>query len=260
MPVPPEKIPEEGQSQAAETNGVSLPRENLWAEIRGALAGRPRTYTEGSLGRAILALAVPMVLEMSMQAVFSVVDVFFVGKLGAGAVTVVGISDALLTLVFAIAMGLSMGIAAMVARRVGEGRPRLASRAAVQALLLGGAFSVVMGLPGYLFAPELLQLMGATPEVARQGTGFTSVLLGTNITVMLLFLINAIFRGAGDAAIAMRALWLANLANIVLDPLLIFGYAGFPELGLTGAAVATTVGRGLGVAYQFYELQRGTPD
>ncbi len=230
------------------------PADGWWEEIRAALAGRVRDYTSGSLGRAIFLLAVPMVLEMSMQSVFAVVDIFFVGKLGPEAVAVVGLSDSLLTIVFSIALGLSIATTAMVARRVGEGEIEKAGQAAVQSLYLGTAFSVLFGVAGWWWAADLLRLMGAGETMVRDGASFTAILLGGNITVMMLFLINAIFRGAGDAAVAMRALWIANLVNIALDPLLIFGWWIFPELGLAGAAVATTLGRGVGVVYQLRRL------
>ena len=226
----------------------------LWGDVRDAVRAAPRDYTSGSLGRAVLLLAVPMVLEMGMQSVFSVVDVYFVGRLGPEAVAILGLSDSLLALVFAVSIGLSMGAAAMVARRIGEGAPERASAAAVQAIACGCALSLVLGVLGVVYASDLLGLLGASPEVAANGRTFTAIMLGGCITVTLLFLINGIFRGAGDPVLAMRALWLANLVNIVLDPILIFGLGPIPALGLEGAAIATTVGRGLGVAYQVHAL------
>ena len=234
------------------------PLERLLADLRAAVMGTTHDYTVGSLWRAILLLAVPMVLEMSMQSVFAVVDVFFVGKLGSEAVAVVGMTDSILTLVFALAMGLSMGTTALVARRMGEKDAKGAADAAVQALALGGAVSLVTGTLGVLLAEPLLTWVGAASSMAKSGAGFTAIILGGNLTVIWLFLINAVFRGAGDAAIAMRALWLANLINIILDPILIFGWGFFPELGLEGAAWATNIGRGMGVLYQISRLYRGS--
>jgi putative MATE family efflux protein len=229
----------------------------IWADVRAALVGTHRDHTRGSIGRAIFVLAVPMVLEMCMQSLFGVVDVFFVGKLGPDAVSVVGITDSILTLVFAVALGLSMGTTAMVARRIGEVQPERASIAAVQSIAVGTALSVPIGVAGFVFAPDILRLMGGGPEMVRTGASYTALMLGGNVTVMLLFLINAVFRGAGEPAIAMRALWIANLINIVLDPILIFGWGPIPAMGLFGAAVATTLGRGIGVGYQLWRLGSG---
>lgn len=198
-----------------------------------------------------------MVVEMFMQSAFAIVDVFFVGKLGATAVAVVGMTDSLLTLVFVVAMGLSMGATAMVARRIGEKQPRQAARVAVQAIAAGTAISLPLSVLGVFYAGDLLQLLGGSREVVETGRTFTAIILGANLTVMLLFLTNAVFRGAGDAVIAMRVLSLANLINILLDPLLIFGWGPFPELGLEGAALATVLGRGIGVLYQLRVLRRG---
>jgi putative MATE family efflux protein len=230
----------------------------FWRSVGEAIRGVPRDYTKGSIGRAVLLLAIPMVLEMSMQSLFMVVDVFFVGKLGPDAVAVVGLCDSLLALVFSIAIGLSMGAAAMVARRVGEGNLEEAAVAAVQVIAVGFVLSIPIAVLGIVFAPESLRIMGASVELSMTGAGFTAIILGGNVTVMLLFLINAVFRGAGDPAVAMRALWIANLINIGLDPLLIFGLGPFPELGLEGAAIATTVGRGIGVVYQLWKLGDGS--
>jgi len=232
----------------------SAPRSELWANVRDSIRGVPRDYTTGTIGRAVVLLAIPMVLEMSMQSLFAVVDVFFVARLGPEAVAILGLSDSLLALIFAVAMGLSMGTAAMVSRRVGEGSTEQAAVAAVQAIAVGVAVSLVLGTVGVVFASDLLLMLGATAELATHGRLFTSIMLGGNITVMLLFLINAIFRGAGDPALAMRSLWLANLINIVLDPVLIFGLGPIPAMGLEGAAVATTFGRAIGVLYQLRQL------
>jgi putative MATE family efflux protein len=187
-----------------------------------------------------------------------VVDVFFVGRLGADAVATVGLTESLLTLVFAVAIGLSMSTTAMVARRIGEKDPEGASVAGVQAVILGLAISLVVGVPGFVYAPELLKLMGASPDIVATGSGYARIALGGCGAVMMLFLNNAIFRGAGDAAIAMRLLWISNIINLILDPCLIFGLGPFPRLGVTGAALATFIGRSIGVLYQFYRLARGT--
>jgi putative MATE family efflux protein len=204
----------------------------------------------------VVLLAVPMVLEMLMESVFAVVDIFFVGRLGADAVATVGITESLMTIVYAVAIGLSIGAGATVARRIGEKDPQRAARAAVQAILIGIVVAVAVGTTGALFGAELLRAMGASEDVVRTGSGFARVMLGGSGTVLLLFLINAVFRGAGDAAIAMRVLWFANAINITLGPCLIFGIGPFPELGVMGAAVGTTIGRGCGVLYQLYHLSQ----
>ncbi|MCE9671654.1 MATE family efflux transporter [Myxococcus stipitatus] len=231
--------------------------EGFWASLKEALHGTERDLTGLPVRRAIFLLAVPMVLEMVMESIFAVVDVFFVGRLGADAVATVGLTESLLTIVYAGAAGLSIGATALVARRVGEKDPERAARTAVQAIGLGVLVAVPLGLGGLLLARPLMSLMGASPWVLEHGIGYTQVMLGGVGSVVLLFLINAIFRGAGDAAIAMRVLWLANAINIVLAPLLIFGVGPFPELGVMGAAVATTTCRGCGVVYQLYLLTRG---
>lgn len=228
-----------------------------WRLLRDAVAGTQQDYTEGSLGRAVFLLSVPMILEMAMESIFGVLDVFWVGKLGADAVAAVGITEALLTLVFALALGLSMSTTATVARRIGEKDPEGAAVAAVQAIGLGLLAALPTMLVGLLWPKQLLQLMGASPSVVASGWSYTAWILGGNATILLLFLINAIFRGAGDASVAMRSLWVANAVNLVLDPCLIFGLGPFPEMGITGAAIGTTVGRGVGVAYQCYQLWRG---
>lgn len=235
----------------------TLTRRSLFSDLREAIVGSQQDFTKVSLGRAIFLLSIPMVLEMLMQSVFEVADIYFVGQLGADAVAAVGLTSSLLILVFALGMGLSMAATATVARRIGEKDPEAAATAAVQALILGFSISVPIGIVGVFFAPEMLAMMGATPEVIEIGTTYCAIIFGTNITILFLFLINAIFRGTGDAQYAMRALWIANLLNIILDPLLIFGIGPFPELGMVGAAIATSIGRAIGVCYQIYILFRG---
>lgn len=226
--------------------------------IREAVVGDThRDFTEERMGRAIAMLAIPMVLEMMMESLFSVVDMFWVAHLGANSVATIGFTEALLTLIYTVALGLSVATTATVARRIGEKDPRAASETAAQAILLGAGIALAIGVSGAVFAPGLLRLMGASPEVVATGSGYARAIFGGSGTVMLLFLINAVFRGAGDAALAMRVLWMANLINIVLNPLLIFGIGPFPRLGVTGSGIGTTIGRGLGVALQLWILTGG---
>ena len=229
---------------------------SLWTTIRESIAGSHHgAYTDGSIDRAILLLAIPMVLELVLESVFAVVDVFFVSRLGADAIATVGLTEAMMTFIYAVAMGLGMGATATVARRMGERDPDGAARAAVQAIALGLLVAVPVGFFGFSFARPILALMGATPGVLAHSS-FTAILFGFNGVILMLFLINAVFRGAGDAAIAMRVLWIANAINICLDPCFIFGLGPFPRLGVTGAAVATTTGRSIGVLVQLYFLSR----
>ena len=199
-----------------------------------------------------------MVLEMALESLFAVVDVFWVGRLGANAVATVGLTESLLSLVFAVGFGLGMSTTAMVARRIGEKDANGAATAGVQAIFIGLATSLAFGIPCYVYAPRLLELMGASPEIVELGSGYARIALGGCGAIVMLFLNNAIFRGAGDAAVAMRLLWVSNIINLVLDPCLIFGWGPFPKLGVTGAALATFTGRSIGVLYQFYRLLRGT--
>ena len=236
---------------------ISLETPGIWQSLKEAIRGSHQDLTEGSISRAVFLLAIPMVLEMVMESLFSIVNVFWVTRLSSDAVATVGLTESMLTLVFSVAIGVSMSTTAMVARRIGEKDSRAAAVAAGQAILLGIGLSIVLGIPGGLFAKQLLAAMGASSELIASGHSYTAILFGTNIVVMLLFLNNAIFRGAGDASIAMRVLWMSNLINLVLDPCLIFGLGPFPELGITGAAISTLVGRTLGVSYQFWMLMNG---
>jgi putative MATE family efflux protein len=229
-------------------------RNALWRDIVGSVKGNEYTFTEGNVGRAILILSIPMVLEMMMESVFAVADIFFVSKLGPEAVATVGITESLMTIMYAIAIGLSMGTTAIVSRRIGEKDRKGASIAGIQSIFLGILISIPFAMLGIFYAPDLLRLMGASIEITSELYTYTAIMLGGNIVIMMLFVINAIFRGAGDAAISMKVLWFANILNIILDPILIFGLGPIPAMGITGAAIATTFSRGLGVIYQVYML------
>jgi putative MATE family efflux protein len=237
---------------------LASPPTGFWGSIREALRGSHQDFTTGSLNRAVVLLAIPMVLEMALESLFAVVDVFWVGRLGANAVATVGLTESLLSLVFAVGFGLGMSTTAMVARRIGEKDRMGAATAGVQAIFIGLATSLAFGIPCYVYAPRLLGVMGASPEIVALGSGYARIALGGCGAIVMLFLNNAIFRGAGDAAVAMRLLWVSNIINLVLDPCLIFGWGPFPKLGVTGAAMATFTGRSIGVLYQFYRLLRGT--
>jgi putative MATE family efflux protein len=239
------------------SSAIQVRTPGIWSSLREAVMGSSQDFTEGSISRAIILLAIPMVLEMSMESLFGVVDVFWVSRLGADAVATVGLTETALVVVFVIALGLSMGATALVARRMGEKDERAAGAVAVQAILIGLAVSATTAIFGYFFAPNLLHIMGGSASVVKLGSGYTRMILSGSVTIFLLFLINAVFRGAGDAAIAMRVLWIANIVNICLNPCLIFGLGPFPRLGVTGSAVGTTIGRGIGVLLQLWVLTSG---
>ena len=241
----------------ADTPTVQNHLQRYVAFVRQSLRDGETDYTRGPVGRALGLLAIPMMLEMSMESVFAIVDIAFVSRLGTDAVAAVGITEAVVTVLFAISIGLGMSVTAMVSRRIGAGDADAAARVTGQAIWIGLAVSVGIGILGATYAADILRLMGASDNVVTTGTGFTTVLLGGSASIVYLFLLNAAFRGAGDASVALRSLWLANGLNIVLDPCLIFGLGPFPEMGVTGAAVATTIGRGTGVLYQLWYLLDG---
>jgi putative MATE family efflux protein len=243
------------------TDSTAIPQSTtsrVIGDIRDALRGRQHDYTSGPIGQAIFLLAIPMVLEMVMESLFALSDVFFVARLGATAVATVGLTESMMIVVYTLAMGLSISGTAVVARRIGEKDADGAGRAAVQAILLGAIVAAIIAITGAVLAPTLLRFMGAGNDVITTGTMFTRVMLGGSVTAFLLFVVNATFRGAGDAAVSMRVMWLANGINIALGPMLIFGVGPFPELGVTGAAIATTIGRGTGLLYALYRLARGS--
>lgn len=239
------------------TETAEEPTPSLRQTLREALQGSTRDLTTIGVSRAVALLAIPMVAEMFMESLFAIADIFWVSRLGSDAVAIVGLTESMLAIVYALAMGLSAGATAIVSRRIGEGDKEGAARAVIQILVVGLIAACLIGALGVALAPRLLAAMGASEALVAQGSEYTAVMLGGSVTVLLLFLINAVFRGAGDAAIAMRVLWLANGLNIVLAPLLIFGVGPFPELGVTGAAVATTICRGIGVLFQLTVLFRG---
>lgn len=238
-------------------NNYLLRVQQLLGLIGDAMRGKEHDYTKGSLRHAVVLLAIPMMLEMGMESIFAVVDIFFVSALGAEAVAVVGLTEAVITLIYAVAIGFSMAVTAVIARRIGEGDRDQAALTTTQVLIIGLVISLCVAIIGLTFASDILRLMGASDAVISQGKNYTTIMLGGSLTVIYLFIIAAVFRGAGNAIIAMRALWIANGINIVLDPCLIFGWGPFPEMGVTGAAVATNIGRGIGVLYMLYHLFAG---
>lgn len=228
---------------------------SIFRLFKQAIQGDEQNFTEGSIDKAIFLLSVPMILEMVMESLFAVIDVYFVSQLGDNdAVATIGLTESVLTLIYSVAIGLSMGATAMVARRVGEKDPAAAGVAAVQAIAIGFVLSILISVVGLFYSQEILRLMGANSNIVDNYSSYTRWMLGGNVTIMMLFLINAVFRGAGNASIAMRSLWLANGLNIILDPIFIFGFGPIPAMGVEGAAIATTIGRGTGFYIKYITL------
>ncbi|MEM9325369.1 MAG: MATE family efflux transporter [Bacteroidota bacterium] len=230
----------------------------LFSYLLLALKGSEKEFTSGSIDKAIFLLSVPMIAEMIMESIFAVVDVFFVSRVSVNAVATVGLTESVLFIIYSVAVGLSMALTAIVARRIGEKDPERAANAAFQGMVLAGSFALILGIGGFFGAEQILQLMGGAPDLIAEGVGYTRIMFAGNVSIILLFVINAIFRGAGDASIAMRSLILANGLNIILDPILIFGLGPIPAYGVMGAAIATTTGRSIGVLYQIYHLVNGS--
>ncbi|MEP7143120.1 MAG: MATE family efflux transporter [Ferruginibacter sp.] len=235
------------------TNRIS----SVLSLIRQSLKGEAQDYTKGSIRKAVILLAIPMVLEMCMESVFAVVDIYFVSHLGKHATSTVGLTESVITIVYSLAIGISMAATAMVARRIGEKNEKAASMAGMQSIFISLAITIAVSIPGFIYSADILRLMGAEDAAVEIGVGYTRIIMGGSLVIMLLFLINGIFRGAGDAMMALKSLWLANICNIILCPLLIRGLGPIPAFGVTGAAMATTIGRGIGVIYQLYHLFNG---
>lgn len=226
--------------------------------ISAAIRGDEQDFTTIDLRKAVILLAIPMMLELALESVFAVVDIYFVNRIGVHAVSIVGLTESVITIVYSVGIGLSAAATAMVARRVGEKNNEAAAHAGAQSIILALLASLVLGVPGFIFAEDILRLMGAEPAAIAEGLDYARIMLAGNAVIILLFLINGIFRGAGNASIAMKSLWIGNIFNILLDPLLIFGIGFFPEFGVKGAAIATTTGRTIGVLYQVYHLWRSS--
>lgn len=231
---------------------------NTWKSIVGALKGEEQDYTSGSINKAIFLLSIPMMVEMLGEGLFAIIDAFYLSKISNAAATTAGIVEVVSMLIYSLAIGLSIAATAVISRRIGENETEKASEVAVQAILLSISLGILIGIIGFCYAEQILRLMGAGEDVIAVGTNYARILFGTNVVIILLFVLNGVFRGAGDAMMAMFSLWIANLLNIILDPLLIFGIGPFPEMGTTGAAVATSIGRGIGVVFQLYILFRGS--
>jgi putative MATE family efflux protein len=232
-------------------------RQRRWQLIKDAIAGKEQDYTKGSIDKAILLLSVPMILETMMESLFSIVNAFWVGRMSSAIVASVGITESLLTLVYSLAIGLSAGVTALIARRIGEGNPEQASRTAAQSITLSLVISLLLGVPGWFFAKNILAAMSGDVHVVEDGYKYARILFAFNLPILLLWMLNGAFRAAGNPAIAMRALWLANGINLVLDPILIFGWGPIPAMGVEGAAISTTIGRSVGVIYQLYQFTNG---
>jgi len=230
---------------------------NIFSIVRQSLNGELQDYTSGSIRRAVILLAIPMMLEMCLESVFAVVDIFFVSHLGKHATSVVGLTESVITIVYSLAIGISMAATAMVARRVGEKDLASAAKAGIQAIFVSLIITLLISIPGFIYAADILRMMGAEEQAVSIGVTYTRIIMAGSLVIMLLFLINGIYRGAGDAMMAMKSLWLANICNIILCPLFIRGLGPIPGFGLMGAAMATTIGRGIGVCYQLFHLFNG---